>query len=305
VPLGLHQVNHIISSKARFAHCADHVVTDVPSLIDLLSCLGDDGRRVISVPVNEWHECEIADTSCWKSQDVAGQSLQYLLESLFLLDKGASAYEAHWSGRCWERDSERSTALLSDVLADLQLLQPYLNNCPSAPCIPKKTFEDARAEVISDEAAFVVTADWNLLTGAGASEKAEHGPFPGTRGTYLFTTDSFALPSLPDTSGEAGLRWVDILLQPEVQLEFARPRGAYPALGDHSQLPALLPSLEVLLPPNIDPRALRRQLNDWAQGNFESPPPSLQDLVAEQFVAARSLGILPAAAPDSPACGAP
>jgi hypothetical protein len=245
------------------------------------------------------------DGPCWKSQDVAGQSLQYLLESLFLLRAGPSAYEGYWSGRCWEQDSARAAALLSDVLQQLERLAPFLNNCPSGPCEMQTKFEDARDEVGRGDAALLVAPDWIQFTNAGINQTADRRPFPGTGTTFLFTTDSFALPSLQDVPAEAGLRWVDTLLQPDVQERFATRNGAHPALGDHSQLAPLLPSLEAQLPASADMLDVRELLNGWAEAGFSGPPPSLTELMNRKFEAARDKGLLPAGAGEAAVCELP
>jgi hypothetical protein len=309
VPLGLHQINHIISNKARLAQCAGVQVTTVDDFVELLGCLSENGPRVITVPVPDldFQQCGIgAESTCWKSQDVAGQSLQYLLEGLFLLRAGPSAYEDYWSGRCWQQDSARAAALLSDVLEALDRVRPYLNNCPGEKCrTPPTDFGAALTEVSEGAAALVVAPDWNQFTKAGQSQTADKGPFPGTSGTFLFTTDSFALPALPGISAEAGLRWIDTLLQPQVQTRFADINGAHPALGDHSQLAPLLPSLEVLLPPGANLLPLRERLNAWAQGKFSGPPPALADIMDAVFRAAHGKGLLPAGVGDAAVCELP
>ena len=307
VPLGLHQVNHIISNKARFARCPGRVVTNLDSLIELLSCLGADGQRVISIPVTEVQHCELTDSStCWKNQDVAGQSLQYLLESLSLLVRAPSGPRSPWSGRCWEQDSVRALARLGEAREALDRLRPYLNN--GSPGLFKPwpvDFEEALKQVGEGDAAFLVAPDWTQLTKPGLSQQADRSGFPGTEGTFLFTTDAFALPSLPDAAGEAGLRWIDTLLQPEVQARFAVINGAHPALVDPSELPPLLPSLEIQSPAIIDSWEMRKRLNEWAQGGFSGPPPDLADLMEDALGAASEKGLLPASAPDNPACDAP
>lgn len=306
VPLGLHQVNHIIRNKERFAKCPGKVVKDLDSLIDLLDCLHVDGLHVISVPVNEFRECALDDDACWKNQEVAGQSLQYLVESLALLVAQSNNYRARWSGRCWEQDTARAITLLGEGLEALDRVRPYLNDCAPGPCIsPPIDADAALQEVGRGEAAFFVAPDWTQLTVAGLSQKADRIAFPGTSETFLFTTDAFALPSLPDASNEAGLRWVDTLLQPELQARFAAINGAHPALAAPADLPPLLPSLELQSPAIIDAREMRKRLNAWAQAKFSGPPPGMADLMDDALRTARDTGLLPVNAPDNTACGAP
>ncbi|HEU4579006.1 MAG TPA: hypothetical protein VFS67_12165 [Polyangiaceae bacterium] len=303
VPLGLHQVNYVVRNKQRFARCAQQAVTNVDSLVELLSCLGADGQRVITIPVTEFQGCQLGEGDCWKNQDVAGQSLQYLLESLSLLVSDPSIEQERWTGRCWERDSARTAVLLAGALEALDRLRPYLNRCSPGLCKPPPTsLEAALEEVASGDAALFIAPDWTQLTKPGQSLFAARGPFPGTEGTFLFTTDAFALPALASPADEAGLRWLDTLLQPEVQARFAKINAARPALTDPAGLRELLPSLELQAPVTIDTREIRRRLNEWAQGEFSGPPPQLSDLMVHAIQTALEKGLLPARAADNPAC---
>lgn len=277
VPLGLHQINHIFFNVERFSRCPGMKVDSVATLIELLTCLGKEGQRVISAPVSECTaDCQLGELSCSTCQALAGESLSYLLESLaLLLENDPVQDQSRWPDQSWRSmEAARLAPSLNDALALLEgELLPYLNNCSGPACKLPVTAAEALAEVTEGTAAILVMPDWYTLDAQQKSHGAlGQGAFPGTEDTFSFMTDVFAVPiaGTPGASVEAGLRWLDTLLELDVQKTFARRKPARAALDDHSQL-RLRPSLETQLPVSVDPAEVRASLDQWHRA---LPPPA-------------------------------
>ncbi len=309
LPLGLHRINHIFYNAARFEPCSALAVHDGPSFAELLRCLGVDGQRVISAPVRSCEgDCALNEEACWLCRGIAGESLSYLLESLLLLVTDPRQYQSYWRGQSWQGAQPPEESPLRQALALFEgELLPYLNNCPAgSQCLAPANAEAALEEVADGRAAFLVMPDWFTLD-VQRRETVKGRPFPGTDDTFLFMTDVFTIPlGTPGTSVEAGLRWLDTLLDVELQQRFARQKHALPARGDHSEL-QLLPSLEAQLPASVDPARIRTSLNEWllALRRGAMSAGALEELMDQEFGAALRQGTLRVAPCDSSPCGKP
>lgn len=311
LPLGLHRINNMFYNVARFEPCADVKVEDADGLVALLSCLGESGQGVLSVPVSSCEEdCALSEEACQACRGVAGESLSYLIESLLLLVAGPESYRSYWRGESWQGLGAAAGAdPLRDTLALLEgRLLPFVNTCPQGPCSPVNA-AGALDALIRGDAAVLVMPDWfTLEVQLRTSDAVKWRPFPGTERTFLFMTDVFSVPlaAAGGPSLEAGFRWLDTLLDPVVQHRFAKQKRALPALADHSQL-QLLPSLEAQLPASADPVHIRAHLNDWLlalqQGQAISPAPP--ELMASEFERAELQGTLRVAPCGSSPCGRP
>lgn len=306
LPLGLHQVNHIVYNVARFEGCASESVASPDDFVALLECLRPGGKRVISAPVGDCQAaCTQGEEACRDCRSVAGESLSYLLESLVLLVSTPEQYQSYWRGQSWRSPDEARRA--EPLRAALQLfegdLRPFVNDCSTGSCgAPPRNAKEALAEVLSGDAAFLVMPDWYMLEAQQDGTGAVGGmPFPGTSDTYLFMTDVFTIPvaSTPGTSVEAGFRWLDALRDPGLQERFAAQKYARAALAGSGA--RMLPSLEAQLPASIDPARLRGSLNDLLLGG-PGEAAALEALMAGEFEEADRQGTLRGAPCDPGRC---
>jgi hypothetical protein len=296
LPLGLHRINHIFFNVERFAPCADREVVDLSSFVALLSCLGEGGKRVISVPASNCEAaCDGDDASCLSQcPSIAGESLSYLLESLALLP-----------GVALEPGQDSAAPLeAAQAVVQRELLGFLNNSCFDGSCDPPRDVTQALMEVKRGDAAFLVMPDWYTSDALRPTHGlVQPAPFPGTGKTFLFMTDVFAVPlaGTPGASVEAGFRWLDTLLNEGVQQQFATEKTALPALADHSQL-QLVPSLEARLPVEVDPAALRAGLDQWLWALNPKPAPMTEPTAPQPSEGQPGVPVVPCA--GSP-CGEP
>jgi hypothetical protein len=295
VPVGRHQVNNIVYNPTRFAPCNGEPVTNADQFVELLRCLSKDERRVISLPTD---------------LDERGRAAQYLIENLLLLVAGPERYQKYWRGEQWvDGDAAGAPgreALRAKLDALVQEIKPYVNGCRFTDCDAPDTLELAADEVALGDAAFMVVPDWfksaarlraEALVAEMKPAEVDGGDFPGTSSTVVFATDVFAIPAHANV--EAGLRWVDALLDTEAQKEFALHKGAKAALAPVT--PGDIPSLEALLPPNVKIESLRATLDAWMAGNLPDTP--LFQRIEQHFAEAEAPAVSSVAACNEGSCG--
>ncbi len=250
-PAGLHRVNYVVRRRDRAEAMASAEVVDLPSF----ERMARENPLVVSLGCGEG------------ARDPAGESLQFLVEGLVLL-QGSDTYERLWAGRGASDGSPLLRALES--IRALHGAEHLLFD-------PDRT--TAVGRIARGEASFMVMPDW-FVTDKGVTEAMEGAPLPGTADVYLFSTDVFAIPkprAPSDTTVEAGLRFLDQVMTPRLQNEFAYRKRALPALHTAYDLPnrfenpkQLLGSMEHELgrPQRAirEPAVVRGLLMQWALG---------------------------------------
>ena len=97
------------------------------------------------------------------------------------------------------------------------------------------SWAEALHRVKDGDADFSVMGDWanGELEEALRIGTVDAKPFPGSETTFVFTSDTFPLPSAaPHTTESEDLLWT--LAMPEAQLKFSREKGSIPARSDIS-----------------------------------------------------------------------
>jgi len=97
------------------------------------------------------------------------------------------------------------------------------------------SWADALNQVETGDADFSVMGDWanGELKQALEDGRVDAQPFPGSEGTFVFTSDTFPLPALapyPDESEEL----LETLASTDAQLAFSLEKGSIPARSDIS-----------------------------------------------------------------------
>jgi glucose/mannose transport system substrate-binding protein len=95
------------------------------------------------------------------------------------------------------------------------------------------SWADALNQVELGEADFSVMGDWanGELKQALANQQVDAQPFPGSEGTFVFTSDTFPLPvAAPYASESEAL--LETLASVDAQLSFSQEKGSIPARAD-------------------------------------------------------------------------
>jgi glucose/mannose transport system substrate-binding protein len=96
-----------------------------------------------------------------------------------------------------------------------------------------KSWAEALNQVAQGEADFSVMGDWanGELKSALASQQVDAQPFPGSEGTFVFTSDTFPLPVAAPYAKESEA-FLATLATSDAQLAFSREKGSIPARSD-------------------------------------------------------------------------
>lgn len=213
VPLNVHRLNTLLYNKRTLDSLELDPPRTLPELRDLLATLVDLGyRQPISIGnVNNWT-----------------MSL-FTMENLFPAIAGADFYREYWAGR-----HAPEHALMRQTLDELLALWPYFNE--DAMDIDWTAGVDLLfAEDPSVQAVMTVMGDWakGHLLAEGYEPGGDFGlvPFPGSQGTFVFTSDCFPLPK-----GAPHRHEVTELLMTfgsrEGQIAFNAAKGSLPARTD-------------------------------------------------------------------------
>lgn len=101
---------------------------------------------------------------------------------------------------------------------------------------PGRAWNDATNLVVTDQAAIIVMGDWakGEFTGAGkvAGEDFTCELAPGTANFYDAIVDAFVFPIVGEDSIEGQNMLIDVMMTPEVQVEFNRLKGSLPPRTD-------------------------------------------------------------------------
>jgi len=157
------------------------------------------------------------------------------LENLLPAVAGAEVYEPATGGTLYD---ELFLGRLSEefwhvpVLRALQCVQ-YLSR--SFHRNEEDRWADALIRVETGEADFSVMGDWanGELKQALADGTVDAQPFPGSEGTFVFTSDTFPLPGAAPFAAESR-DLLETLATAQAQLEFSKQKGSIPARTDIS-----------------------------------------------------------------------
>ncbi len=227
VPVNVHRINSLFYDKRLFER---HDLT-VPTTIEALNLLV---QRIAEDPaIQAEHEGGVAPLALGNQWDWTLSQLAF--ESILPALAGPDYYEAFWAGRADPTDPE-----ITDALEELLFLR-----CGPRPELGCAGFFNDDTDSIDwapgvglladGRAAMAPMGDWakGYLEGEGLVADEDFGvsPFPGTAGTFVFTTDTFPLPKgAPNRTGAIAL--LRSLASIDDQVAFNAIKGSIPARGD-------------------------------------------------------------------------
>ncbi|HSK41724.1 MAG TPA: ABC transporter substrate-binding protein, partial [Arenibaculum sp.] len=165
------------------------------------------------------------------------------------------------------------------------------------PGSPNRKWNDTTMLVANGKAAMQVMGDWakGEFASAGLTLGEDYGcaPAPGTGDAYVLVVDVFAFPELDGEARQAQEKLARIMMDPAVQAEFSKHKGALPARmdADIGALDAcarmgreILADTAAHLPNNAlaFSNDVEGQINDLV-GAFWSTPGMTAQEAAEQF----------------------
>jgi len=159
----------------------------------------------------------------------------FTLENVLPAVAGAAAYNADTGGTLYDElflGNLPEEKWHEPVLRALQCVQ-YLSR--SFLRGGDQTWADALNQVGTGDADFSVMGDWanGELRPALEEGTVEAQPFPGSEGTFVFTSDTFPLPALAPYPRESE-NLLETLASTEAQLAFSEEKGSFPARTDIS-----------------------------------------------------------------------
>lgn len=154
---------------------------------------------------------------------------QFAMENVLPAVAGPDFYTRYWNG-----ELEPESPEIHETLRELFALWPYFN--VDAMTIDwTEGVERLFAQDKSRQAVFTVMGDWakgHLLTaGFAPGEDFGSAPFPGSQGTFVFTSDCFPLPKGAPNAAEATQLLVTIASRAG-QVAFNEQKGSIPARSD-------------------------------------------------------------------------
>jgi glucose/mannose transport system substrate-binding protein len=213
VPLNVHRINSLFYNQRVFDDLEIEPPATLPELFEVLDELVAAGyERPLSIG-NKYN---------WT------MSL-FTMENLFPAIAGPDFYLDYWTGR-----EHAEHPLMQETLETLLELWPYFNE--SANEIDwTEGVERLFAPELDQASVMTVMGDWakGHLIARGYRPGADFGqvPFPGSAGTFVFTSDSFPLPKgAPNRQGAIDLLTTFGSL--DGQLAFNALKGSIPARKD-------------------------------------------------------------------------
>jgi hypothetical protein len=238
-PLSLHRINTLLvnldvyeqlrTQAARdgqsFADLASiHSVTELFELLEHVQALGLKSAQ--GTPITPL-SLGIRSINPGPPRAEVGQDWVLMLVAFenILASYGASVYESIWYGsaRLSEDELEPYLHRLAD---DLRRLGRLVGE-------ETRSWQEAAADVGEGRALLTVGGDWmraQVDPSTLQQRRVVTVPFPGTEATFVYTPDSFAVPSDAQSDGSAARRWLhDVADDLSTQLQFARIKQAIPA----------------------------------------------------------------------------
>lgn len=210
VPINIHRLNNVFFNTA--------VVEDSdvdPNAIDSPEAFLDALEAV-----------DAAGYTGFAHQTQAEWSTLQLWETVFVAQHGADAFQSFLNGEVEEHEAE--------IQESLELVVDYGQYfSPDASSI---AWDEANAQVINGDAAFIHQGDW-AAGQYGAAEDFEYGTdwdyaaFPGTDGIYSVVMDSFVMPE-PNPSPDLTQEFLSYCGTVDAQERFNPIKGSIPPRTD-------------------------------------------------------------------------
>jgi glucose/mannose transport system substrate-binding protein len=208
VPLNVHRINVLFYNTAVLDAAGVVPPTTIDALLSACVAIEASGVDCIAAPARDG----------WTN-------MLYLVENVLVATAGADYYERFMRGEASPEDPEVREAAMT-----------YLELFGHASGDSRTLAWDAAVARIADgTAAFTVMGDWakGFLTTLGLEPGVDFGsvPFPGSDGTFVFTSDAFVLPR-GAANREGALDFLETCATPEGQIAFNRIKGSIPARTD-------------------------------------------------------------------------
>jgi glucose/mannose transport system substrate-binding protein len=178
VPVNIHRINTLFYDTQLLDSLDLKPPRDLAEFHAVLDALVEEGYT---------HPLSIGSKADWTLSLLA-------MENLFPAVVGATYYSEYWRG-----EHEAESPEMKQTLDELLKLWPYFNE--NANDMDWTAGVDSLLENPTDKrnkAVFTVMGDWakGHLMASGFTPGKDFGqvPFPGTRGTFVFTADCFPLP---------------------------------------------------------------------------------------------------------------
>lgn len=209
VPLNIHRLNNLFYNveAVEEAGVDPTEIGDPRGLLDALQTAEDAGYTGMAhQTASEW-------------------STVQLWETVLVAQHGADTFEQYIAGE--------TEGLEEQVRESLQLVVDYSEFfSPDAGSI---AWDEANAQVIDGDAAFIHQGDWAAGQYGAADFAYEEGwnyvPFPGTDGVYSMVMDSFVMPK-PNPSPNATEAFLSYLGTVDAQERFNPIKGSIPPRTD-------------------------------------------------------------------------
>jgi glucose/mannose transport system substrate-binding protein len=210
VPINIHRINSLFYNKRILAEEGLSVPETTDELLVTAAALEDAGYTPL----------------CIGSSDPWTLAL-LVFENVLPALAGPEYYTSYWTGK-----EDPESRQIDETLAYVSELWPYFNS--DANSIDWTAGID---QLFGDEApcAMTVMGDWakGYLATKGwvAGEDFDQAPFPGSVGSFVFTSDSFLLPK-GAPNREAAVSFLETMTSAEAQIEFNVLKGSIPARTD-------------------------------------------------------------------------
>lgn len=173
-----------------------------------------------------------------------GWEAGHVFESVLLAKLGPDGYKGLWDGTTDWMDPR-----VTDALETFKMMMSYAN-----PDHPAMTWDGPGEYLISGKGGMMIMGDWTdgWFTSKGFTDYG-WAPSPGTQGTFIALSDSFALPKdAPDMDN--AINWLKVVGSKEGQEAFNPKKGSICARTDCD--------------PSLFNEYLQSAMVDWSQDNI-------------------------------------
>jgi len=227
VPMNVHRINSLFFDRRLFERHHLTPPTTIEELNALVQSIAEDPA------IQAEHEDGVVPLALGNQWNWTLSQLTF--ECILPAIAGPDYYEDFWAGRAEPTDPE-----ITEVLAEILFLR-----CGPRPEVVCAGYFNADTDSIDwapgvkllaeGRAAMAPMGDWakGYLEGEGLVADEDFGvvPFPGTAGTFVFTTDTFPLPKgAPNRAGAIAL--LRSFATADDQVAFNAIKGSIPARSD-------------------------------------------------------------------------
>lgn len=227
LPVNVHRINSLVIRRDLFEKYELEVPRSIPELYALCDRIMTDEKIQAEAP-DERMACLGLGNKYWWTLS------QMTFEMILPAMAGASYYEQFWTGK----KSGDSPEILEALEAALYL---YCGGTDTSHCrktsyfnedVDDITWDEGVRKVADKRAMMAAMGDWakGFLESEGLKSGKDFDivPFPGSDGTFVFTSDTFPLPKgAPNRTGALAL--LETFASLDAQLEFNRVKGSIPA----------------------------------------------------------------------------